>query len=513
MGAFSSARSARAPARLAVLVVVLVTAGCPSTQTSSPSAGKEKPNRKNTTANASKRDKPATKSPRRSNPRPQSDPPLNIERRPAGSLADLIKEGEEDRQKAPGAVDEAALAAAGIRKIEGKHLTLYTDLPSSPPIDELPQVFDRAVPQWCEYLGIDAKKIESWKIRGSLMKDKKAFARVGLWSESLPPFLHGYARAGELWLYDQPSQYYRRHLLLHEGTHAIMLAHLGGAGPPWYMEGVAELLATHRWGGDNLTGGKLTLNYFPKSREEVPELGRIKIVRDAFAGGAGKSLNEIINYDGTAHLQNEPYGWCWAAAAFLDGHPRYRERFRALVKQMQLTDAAFNNHLREVFQKDLPAIAEEWQVFVAGMEYGYDIHREAIDFAPGQAIGEDAMTLNVSVDRGWQSSGIKVEAGKTYRLTAQGRFQIVKEPKIWWCEPGGVTIRYHRGRPLGMLIAAVRADDFKVGDASGLLQPESVGLGVDFTPKQSGTLMLRINDSPAELADNEGMVAVEIKRL
>ena len=272
------------------------------------------------------------------------------------------------------------------------------------------------------------------------------------------------------------------------------------------MEGVAELLATHRWGE-----GKLTLNYFPKSREEVPELGRIKIVRDAFAGGVGKSLNEIINYDRTAHLENEPYGWCWAAAAFLDGHPRYRERFRALVKQTQLNDAAFNNHLREAFVKDLPAIAEEWQVFVAGLEYGYDIPREAIDFAPGQAIGDDAMTCSVSVDRGWQSSGFKVEAGKMYRLTAGGRFQIVKEPKIWWCEPGGVTIRYHRGRPLGMLIAAVRADDFKVGDASGLLQPESVGLGIEFTPEQSGTLMFRINDSPAELGDNEGMVAVEVK--
>jgi hypothetical protein len=395
----------------------------------------------------------------------------------------------------------------------GKHLTLYTDLPSSPAIDELPQVFDAAAGQWREYLGIDASKLESWKIRGSLMKDKAAFARVGLWSESLPPFLHGYARAGELWLYDQPSDYYRRHLLLHEGTHAVMLAHLGSAGPPWYMEGLAELLATHQWTGRNLSGGKLTLNYFPKSRDEVPELGRIKIVRDAVASGTGKSLNEIINYDRTAHLQNEPYAWCWAAAALLDGHPRYRERFRALTKQVALTDAAFNNHLREVYVNDLVALAEEWQVFIAGMEYGYDIAREAIDFAPAKPLGDDGTTVSVAVDRGWQSSGVKIEAGKTYRLTATGRYQIAKVPKVWWCEPGGVTIRYHRGRPLGMLLAAVRADDFKVGDASGLLAPEGVGLGADFTPKSTGILMLRINDSPAELADNEGQVTVEIKRL
>ena len=45
----------------------------------------------------------------------------------------------------------------------------------------------------------------------------------------------------ELWLHDQPTAYYRRHLLLHEGTHVFMASFLGGCGPGWYMEGTAEL--------------------------------------------------------------------------------------------------------------------------------------------------------------------------------------------------------------------------------------------------------------------------------
>ncbi|MEX0641877.1 MAG: hypothetical protein WD468_04210, partial [Pirellulales bacterium] len=435
-------------------------------------------------------------------------PDILIERRPAGSLADLIREGEGDRSRPAAAVDDAALASAGVRKLTGKHLTLYTDVASSPAIDELPAVFDQAVPLWCAYLGIDPKKVETWHIRGSLIKDKTVFQRVGLWSESLPPFLHGYARASELWLYDQPSNYYRRHLLLHEGTHAIMLSQLGGAGPPWYMEGVAELLGTHQW-----IGGKLVLGYFPKNRDEVPDLGRIKIVREAYAAGGAKSLAEIISYGSQAHLQNEPYAWCWAAAALLDNHPRYQARFRELVKHVTLAEGAFNAHLREVFKDDLAPLAEEWQVFVAGLEHGYDFTREAIDFAAGKPLAGESGTVNVAADRGWQSSGVHVETGKTYRLTATGRYQVAKEPKIWWCEPGGVTIRYHRGRPLGMLLAAVRSDNFQVGQTSGLVTPQPIGLGADLTPAQSGTLMLRINDSAGELADNEGVVLVEIKAM
>ena len=42
--------------------------------------------------------------------------------------------------------------AAGFRQVAGKHLTLVTDLPPSPAVDELPRLFDAAFPRWCEYL-------------------------------------------------------------------------------------------------------------------------------------------------------------------------------------------------------------------------------------------------------------------------------------------------------------------------------------------------------------------------
>ncbi len=86
-----------------------------------------------------------------------------------------------------------------------------------------------------------------WRIRGCLMREKRPFAACGLLPAGLPPFRHGFSRGRQLWLNEQPTAYYRRHLLLHEGTHAFMDAMFGGCGPPWYMEGMAELLATHSY--------------------------------------------------------------------------------------------------------------------------------------------------------------------------------------------------------------------------------------------------------------------------
>src|SRR5262249_14224219 len=150
--------------------------------------------------------------------------------------------------------------------------TLYTDLPSSLAVDELPGVFDQAFLQWCAYFGIDEKDHADWRMTGYLIKDKVRFTAAGLLPDDLPPFLNGYCRGHEIWVYNQPSgnqtsDYYRRHLLLHEGTHGFMFTVLRGCGPPWYSEGMAELLATHRW-----ADGRLQLNRFPSSPAEVSKL-------------------------------------------------------------------------------------------------------------------------------------------------------------------------------------------------------------------------------------------------
>jgi hypothetical protein len=403
------------------------------------------------------------------------------------------------------AIDENRVARAGIRRLTGKRLTLFTDLPASEEVDILPAVFDQAFPQWCDYFEVDADKHADWHMTGFLMQDKRPFQASGLVPDALPRFQHGFSWNYELWLYEQPSAYYRRHLLLHEGTHGFMNTLLGGCGPPWFMEGVAELLATHRW-----EDGTLTMNYIPNSREEVPMWGRIRAIQDEFAAGRGMTIDGVLAYDTHAHLEAEPYAWCWAAATLLDRHPRYRDRFRELQKLVLRPD--LSQRFRQLIDDQWEELDEQWQLLVANLEYGHNVIRTAVDFAEGRPLPTSGTDVLVAADRGWQNSGIRLEAGVTYRLRATGRYQVDDRPQIWWCEPNGVSIRYYHGRPLGILLAAVRRER-PMRNASALVNPAVAGSESRLAPEWSGTLFLRINDSAGELDNNEGTLTVSVTEL
>lgn len=423
------------------------------------------------------------------------------------SLGDLLAQApaptETTAVRVP--INETLVASAGIRKLDGQHITLYTDLPSDDHVDELPQVFDQAVPHWRQYFALDQSKLAEWKIIGYVIQDREKFRAVGLLPDDLPPFLHAYQRGEEIWVYEQPSAYFRRHLLLHEGTHSVMNHLLGGSGPPWYMESIAELLGTHHW-----ENGRLQMGYVPRNKEEVPYWGRVKIVRDHVDAGRAKALSAVMAHRLQDYLQVDPYGWSWAAAAFLDAHPLSQEAFRQLGQRTDSVD--FSARFRQQLDDEWPRLAEQWQLFVMNIDYGYDVAREAVIYGEGESFVGETATAEIVVDRGWQSSGVRLEADRSYRIEATGRYQVASEPRTWWCEPNGVTIRYHGGQPLGILLAAIR-DDQPAERLTSLARPVEIGLGRTITPGRSGTLYLRINDHPAELADNEGTVTVTVRVL
>jgi hypothetical protein len=211
-------------------------------------------------------------------------------------------------------------------------------------------------------------------------------------------------------------------------------------------------------------------------------------------------------------LGTEAYSWCWAAARFLDSHPRYRDRFRAL-KGLVL-EPRFNDVVRRKYADDWAELAAEWESLIATLEYGYDFDRMAIEFeAKRQAPGPGAIETTIAADRGWQSAGAWLREGVPYRIVAGGRYQVAVEEADdaavpWPCEPGGVTIEYHDGRPLGMLLGAI---DGRSAGAT-LAEAFAVGTEATITPAADGVLYLRINDSPARLDDNRGSVTATIER-
>jgi hypothetical protein len=267
---------------------------------------------------------------------------------------------------------------------------------------------------------------------------------------------------------------------------------------------MAEYLGTHRW-----QDGQATLGYMPQSRKETPYWRRVGIIQDAVAEHRALRLNAVIAYPSKAFLETEPYAWCWAAVTLLDRHPRYQKRFRQLIGSVGRHN--FNERFDRLFQPDWQELCEEWQLMVANMEYGYDVTRSAVDFTPGKPLPRKGAEVAVAADRGWQNSGLRLDAGVNYQLTAAGRYQVANQPKIWWCEPGGVSIRYYKGRPLGILLASVRPDHPQPGSTSALLRSTVVGLGATLSPNQTGTLFLKVNDSPGELDDNTGQLKVKIK--
>jgi hypothetical protein len=100
-----------------------------------------------------------------------------------------------------------------------------------------------------------------------------------------------------------------------------------------------------------------------------------------------------------------------------------------------------------------------------------------------------------------------LKRGQKYKVTAQGKYVIANDGEPWPCEPNGVTLRYHDGQPLGMLLGSLRLKS----QPSTFAQPVVIGLGTSLIPEDDAILYLRVNDSPAELSENQGVIDVRIE--
>lgn len=404
---------------------------------------------------------------------------------------------------APRSINEGRLAKAGLRVIDTEHATLVTDFASSPEVDVLPQLIDQALPHWQRRFRVSDKRVEDWRLRIYLMEDEAKFRALGLWPNQSQEFQHGLSLGYEVWVRKQPTDYYQRHLLLHEATHSFMSTLLGSCGPGWYMEGMAELCGTHAW---DPRSRDLRLAVMPKSREAAPHWGRVALIRNAIEEGKVLSIDAVMKIDNRVALPSESYAWVWALSAFLDQHPAYRDRFRQAPGWVLSEN--FDRRFRQMYAKDRAQLDKEWRMFIATLDYGHDIASEAIDFQPGQPLAAGgSQRPTIQSNRGWQSSGILVTAGQPIHITATGRYTIAQDSDgaPWPSEPGGVTLDYHAGRPLGELLATIDSGE----GAFTTWRP--IGLAADYTPPATGTLYLRVNDAPNALADNEGTVEVRVQ--
>ena len=418
----------------------------------------------------------------------------------------------------------ASARRAELRVLAGDHLVLVTDRPAreGDGVEDLPRIFDEAWSAWCAHYALNPAAHREWRAFGCLVVDRERFRAAGLLPEKIPDFANGHCSNHRFWMADQSNPAYRRHLLLHEGVHAFTLTLRSLDTPPWYTEGIAECLATHRLDDDNTNHdpkGK-TVRFvstpLPLRAADVEQLGRIEKIRALRAAGECPGLDDIFTTPGANHRDLSAYAGSWAAVAMLSRHPRHATAFAAAERGP--LDRNFNRRLSETTGWDGDQAERDFDAFTDEIDYGYDFTRSGIDWTPAPARPLNSrQTISVAADRGWQNSGWSLRKGARYSLQATGRCTIgtltapaAEPPLRLEAEADGISLRWYRERPLGRLLVAQWVETPDDGGRPRFVVVAEGGRR-EFTAAADGTVFCKLNDPPGELADNAGQITVEIE--
>ena len=403
--------------------------------------------------------------------------------------------------------DDARLAAVGISLFESKRFKLYTDIDAEI-ARTLPPLVDQAFDAWEQVLGplLPDEAGTDFQITGYLIRDMSLFRAEGLVPNELA-IEHGRQVGYEFWMRDQPFDYFREHLLIHEATHCFMTAADDVELPVWYLEGMAEYFGLHTIDSQ----GRAKFGVVPTSAKDFAGFRRIQLIHDDVVANRALSISSILEFHPLEFRTLKHYAWSWALCLFLDKSPKYRDRFRQLPRDGD--HISFNQRFLETFQQNQPDLTTEWSLFTAGLQYGYDFERATIEFHSGEPLSKGQQhTVRIDADRGWQSSKVLLERGQTYTINATGDFTLADQPKPWLSEPDGISFRYFGGRPIGMLLGCIREEASPTTPPSeSMLSIIPIGRTLTFKPDVSGTLYLRINDAWNSLADNKGHTEVTVK--
>ena len=409
---------------------------------------------------------------------------------------------------------------AGLRVLESRHLTLVTDRPprADDGVERLPRLFDEAFDSWCRHAGLDPAAQAGWRAFGCLMMDREPFRAAGLLPAEggLPEFANGFCHGDRFWMMDQSSPDYRRHLLLHEGVHAFMITlRSAAAAPPWYAEGIAEYLATHRLARDPRGDVSFVATPIPGRASDVEQLGRIEQLHALRDSGHAPRLAAVFSQPAIAHRTLDAYAASWAAVALLANHPAHRAVFAAAERGP--LDGGFTARLSAAPGWDQDRAERDFAAFLADLDYGYDFSRSAIDWTVGKPPTGKA-EIPVAADRGWQNAGVALAQGRRYSFSATGRITIGRAAhaagttgagRDLQSTPDGVSLRWYRGRPVGRLLLAQWIEP---GDGTAAaFRVLADGGGGTFTAEVDGTVYLKANEGPGDLADNTGEFRVAVE--
>ena len=281
----------------------------------------------------------------------------------------------------------------------------------------------------------------------------------------------GPERRAVLYACDDPG------IIQHECTHGFCHLAFGGVGPLWLAEGLAEL-------------GRFW-------REKEKGINVPPVILTHLRVALAPSLSAITAPNQPPSNDWRDYTWRYALCQMLVDNPNYADRFRGLA--VALMEGQPGVSFESVYGPVRREMAFEFEQFLTHVGNGYRADLTAWPWkakqrklAPG-GVGR----AKVKAAAGWQASGVEVEAGAVYVITAEGTWRMADG-----AEPNGPDgDAAGQGRLAGALMA-----DFTVS-------PEiPLGRHTSWIAPADGFLMLRAADAWTELADNDGTIAVTIRR-
>ncbi len=393
-------------------------------------------------------------------------------------------------------------STAGIKRFTKDQWTIVTDLPIDPEIESWPGILDQALATWCQKWSIDPVQAKSWPLVVHCIGDRKLFEQAGL-LEGVPPFDDGFQQADRVFLIEQPSNYYRRHLLLHEATHWAMYHAFAGGGSPWFMEGMAEVEGTHQW-----INGKLSLAIIPSDPQGVPHWGRFKRLSDSIAAKGMPSLKQILYYGNDRQDRQDRYSWSWAACVFFRNHPVYA----TMLQRASAAPLDYSLKLTQLFENSLADrwdwVERDWKLFVDEFDFGYQPTSNLIALEPLTKDLSEGLPKDLSVDvdsaKGWQIANLFLRTGQQVGISAEGTYVVrMQNQQAWESSPSGISYQYYRHMPMGKLIGG-----FVSTDTSRPLDVFAIGKQTEYVAQSDGWLLLRINEPVGKRQDNSGKLTV-----
>lgn len=398
-------------------------------------------------------------------------------------------------------------AADPLVRRDGQFLNLTTDLESEDEIRQLIQSFDAAVPQWFRFWNLEQSDFSDFQVEACVMRDRSRFQSEGLIPASVPRFPYGYALGKRVWVNAQPSEYYTRHLLLHEGVHSFAFAVFGGAGPTWFQEGIAELLATHAGSGETLQ-----VNRIPRGREEVPYWGRFKRMDQLRTDGQVPTLPSVMRYQPDLQGDVGKYAWSWAASMILQAYPEYRDTLQTAARNGRRSGPGFNRPLRLALDEQWPILTARWRIMCNDLDYGFDWSRERVQLSTKDPSWDGRpFRFTVAANQGWQSCGLRIPRGVRVHLQPGGQVILANTTRPWLSEPSGITFQYQRGRPVGQLLLCVLPNAIDQQQSTVAPLPiQAITAPSVIEVSEYSWLLFRVNDGLDQLEDNQGQFEVLI---